>query len=67
MICNCAKYTVRAEEEMSFTHSIMFHHFHNDKHLPAQGSLSSAAELSELDALIEQQAQFGRRVTQKNK
>jgi hypothetical protein len=25
---------------MSFTHSIMFHHFHNDKHLPAQGSLS---------------------------
>ena len=26
---------------MSFTHSIMFHHFHNDKHLPAQGSLSS--------------------------
>ena len=26
-----------------------------------------AAELGELDALIEQQAQFGRRVTQKNK
>ena len=26
---------------MSFTHSIMFHHFHNEKHLPAQGSLSS--------------------------
>ena len=26
-----------------------------------------AAELSELDALIEKQAQFGRRVTQKNK
>ena len=26
-----------------------------------------AAEISELDALIEQQAQFGRRVTQKNK
>jgi len=27
---------------MSFTHSIMFHHFHNEKHLPAQGSLSSS-------------------------
>jgi hypothetical protein len=26
-----------------------------------------AAELGELDALIEQQAQFGRRVTQKNR
>ena len=26
---------------MSFTHSIMFHHFHSDKHLPAQGSLGS--------------------------
>ncbi len=26
-----------------------------------------AAEVGELDALIEQQAQFGRRVTQKNK
>ena len=26
---------------MSFTHSIMFHHFHSEKHLPAQGSLSS--------------------------
>ena len=22
---------------MSFTHSIMFHHFHDEKHLPAQG------------------------------
>ena len=29
--------------------------------------LREAAELGELDALIEQQAQFGRRVTQKNK
>ena len=27
---------------MSFTHSIMFHHFHDDRHLPAQGSLSSS-------------------------
>ena len=26
---------------MSFTHSIMFHHFHSDKHTPAQGSLSA--------------------------
>ena len=25
---------------MDFTHSIMFHHFHNDAHLPSQGSLS---------------------------
>ena len=23
------------------THSVMFHHFHDDKHLPTQGSLSS--------------------------
>jgi peptidoglycan/xylan/chitin deacetylase (PgdA/CDA1 family) len=23
------------------THSVMFHHFHNETHLPAQGSLSS--------------------------
>ena len=29
--------------------------------------LREAAELGELDALIEQQAQFGRRVVQKNK
>ena len=29
--------------------------------------VKEAAELGELDALIEQQAQFGRRVTQKNK
>ena len=27
---------------MSFTHSIMFHHFHDEKHLPAQGSLSAS-------------------------
>ena len=24
------------------THSVMFHHFHNDKHLPSQGSLSGS-------------------------
>ena len=24
------------------THSVMFHHFHDDFHLPAQGSLSAA-------------------------
>ena len=29
--------------------------------------MREAAELGELDALIEKQAQFGRRVTQKNK
>lgn len=33
---------IRLEEKMTFTHSIMFHHFHNEKHRPAQGSLSSA-------------------------
>jgi len=36
---------------MSFTHSIMFHHFHNDKHLPAQGSLSSSDFSEMLDWL----------------
>lgn len=36
---------------MSFTHSIMFHHFHNDKHLPAQGSLSSSDFCKMLDWL----------------
>ena len=25
---------------MSFTHAVMFHHFHSEKHLPTQGSLS---------------------------
>ena len=24
------------------THSVMFHHFHNDKHLPTQGSISGS-------------------------
>ena len=38
---------------MSFTHSIMFHHFHNDKHLPAQGSLSSSDFSEMLDWLGE--------------
>ena len=33
----------------------------------ALAKVREAAELGELDALIEQQAQFGRRVTQKNK
>lgn len=36
---------------MSFTHSIMFHHFHNEKHLPAQGSLSSGDFSKMLDWL----------------
>ena len=30
-------------------------------------NVREAAELGELDALIQQQAQFGRRVTEKNK
>jgi peptidoglycan/xylan/chitin deacetylase (PgdA/CDA1 family) len=29
------------EAKLEVTHSIMFHHFHSDKHLPAQGSLSA--------------------------
>ena len=33
----------------------------------ALAKVREAAELGELDALIEKQAQFGRRVTQKNK
>ncbi len=36
---------------MSFTHAIMFHHFHNDKHLPSQGSLSSSDFSKMLDWL----------------
>jgi peptidoglycan/xylan/chitin deacetylase (PgdA/CDA1 family) len=36
---------------MIFTHSIMFHHFHNEKHLPAQGSLSSSDFIEMLDWL----------------
>ena len=36
---------------MSITQSIMFHHFHNDKHLPAQGSLSSSDFSEMLDWL----------------
>ena len=37
---------------MSFTHSIMFHHFHNEKHLPSQGSISSSDFSKILDWLI---------------
>ena len=33
---------------MSFTHSIMFHHFNSDVHLPAQGSLSA----EDFDAML---------------
>ena len=36
---------------MSFTHSIMFHHFHDDRHLPAQGSLSQSDFSKMLDWL----------------
>lgn len=36
---------------MSFTHSIMFHHFHDKKHLSAQGSLSSTDFSEMLDWL----------------
>ena len=33
------------------THSVMFHHFHNDKYLPSQGSLSSSNFFDMLDWL----------------
>ena len=33
------------------THSVMFHHFHNDKHLPSQGSLSASAFMKMIDWL----------------
>ena len=36
---------------MSFTHSIMFHHFHDEKHLPSQGSLSASDFSKMLDWL----------------
>lgn len=36
---------------MNFTHAIMFHHFHDEKHLPAQGSLSAYDFSSMLDWL----------------
>ena len=33
------------------THSVMFHHFHDDNHLPAQGSLSSSDFIKMIDWL----------------
>ncbi len=36
---------------MSFTHAIMFHHFHNQKHQPSQGSISSSEFSNMLDWL----------------
>lgn len=33
------------------THSVMFHHFHNDQHLPTQGSLSSSDFIQMIDWL----------------
>lgn len=33
------------------THSVMFHHFHDDKHLPAHGSLSSSDFIQMIDWL----------------
>merc|ERR1711871_464319 len=46
---------------MSFTHSIMFHHFHSDKHLPSQGSLSSKDFSSMLDWLGDRYQLIGAR------
>lgn len=33
------------------THSVMFHHFHNEQHLPSQGSLSSSDFIQMIDWL----------------
>ena len=33
------------------THSVMFHHFHNDQHLPSQGSLSGSDFIKMIDWL----------------
>ncbi len=33
------------------THSVMFHHFHNEQHLPSQGSLSSSEFVQMIDWL----------------
>lgn len=38
---------------MSVSHSVMFHHFHNKNHLPAQGSLSADDFAAMLDWLTE--------------
>ena len=38
----------------NITHSVMFHHFHNDKHPPAQGSLSSSDFFKMIDWLNNQ-------------
>jgi len=35
----------------SITHSLVFHHFHGDKHLPSQGSLSSSDFIQMIDWL----------------
>ena len=35
------------------THSVMFHHFHDEKHLPSQGSLSSSDFIQMIDWLSE--------------
>ena len=36
---------------MSFTHAIMFHHFHNAQYLSSQGSLSSSDFIQMIDWL----------------
>ena len=35
-------------------HSVMFHHFHNAQHFPAQGSLSSSDFIKMIDWLNDQ-------------
>ena len=44
---------------MSFTHSIMFHHFHSAKHLPAQGSLNADEFNEMLDWLSKRHSLIG--------
>ena len=46
---------------MSFTQSIMFHHFHDEKHLPAQGSLNSSDFSQMLDWLSDRYNLIGAR------
>ena len=46
---------------MSFTHSIMFHHFHNEKHPESQGSLSSKDFSSMLEWLSKRYQLIGAR------
>ena len=49
------------EGKVKFSHGIMFHHFHDDRHLPAQGSLSSNDFLEMLEWLSDRYSLIGAR------